>query len=147
MASVFTKIINGEIPGRFVWADQSVVVMATIEPTRPGHVMVIPRAQVNKYSDVDPEVFAHAMKVSQIIGRAQELAFDVPRAIVSILGFEVPHTHIHVIPAESEDAAKFSNAKLAPGAELDEAMEKLRAALVESGYGEFVPAHMDKLEN
>ncbi|QJC21901.1 HIT family protein [Arcanobacterium buesumense] len=145
MSSIFTKIIAGEYPGKFVWADDDVVVMATIEPVRPGHVMVIPRAEVAKFSDVEPRVFAHAMNVAQIIARAQEKAFDVERAVVTILGFEVPHTHVHVIPAESEQAADLHNANPAPAADITQAMMTLRSALVELGYGEYVPEYMDAL--
>lgn len=145
MSSVFTKIIAGEIPGRFVWADDDVVAIATIEPMRPGHVMVIPRDEVEKFSDVEPDTFAHAMKVAQLIGKAQEQAFGVDRAVVAILGFEVPHTHIHVVPANSEDAAYLQNAKEAPAEEIDAAMVKLREALVERGHGEFVPKDITSL--
>lgn len=145
MSSIFSKIIAGEIPGRFVWADDDVVVIATIEPMRPGHVMVIPRVEVAKYSDVDPDVFAHAMKVAQIIGRVQETAFGVERAVVAILGFEVPHTHIHVVPADAENAAYLQNAKPAPDGEIDAAMTTLRSALIDAGYGEFVPENMYSL--
>lgn len=145
MSSVFTKIIAGEIPGRFVWADDHVVAIATIEPMRPGHVMVVPRVEVDKFSDVEPAVFAHAMSVAQLIAKAQEDAFDVTRAVVAILGFEVPHTHIHVVPANSEDAAYLQNATAAPAEEIDAAMIKLREALIARGHSEFVPADMYSL--
>ncbi|USR78761.1 HIT family protein [Arcanobacterium pinnipediorum] len=145
MSSIFTKIIAGEIPGKFVWADDDVVAMATIEPSRPGHVMVIPRGEVAKFNDVEPEVFAHAMKVAQIIATAQERAFDVERSVVTILGFDVPHTHIHVIPADSPNAADLHNASAAPAADITQAMMDLRNALVELGYGEHVPEYMDAL--
>ncbi|MDP9801689.1 diadenosine tetraphosphate (Ap4A) HIT family hydrolase [Arcanobacterium wilhelmae] len=138
MASIFTKIIRGEIPGQFVWKDAVCVVMATIEPVRPGHVMVIPREEVAKYTDLAPAVFAHLMNVAQIVGRAQEEAFGVERTIVQILGFDVPHTHVHVIPGADSGAAKFDNATAAPAEEIAEAMAKLRTALIRSGHAEFV---------
>lgn len=140
MSTIFSKIIAGDIPGQFVWADDVCLVMATIEPVRPGHVMVVPRAEVAKFNDVDPADFAHMMQVAQIVASAQEKAFGVPRAVVAILGFEVPHTHVHVIPAESEDAARFSDAVAAPAEEIASAMDKLRAALAEAGYAEQVEA-------
>lgn len=145
MSSIFTQIIAGNIPGKFVWADDDVVVMATIEPARPGHVMVVPREEVAKFNDVDPRVFAHAMSVAQIIATAQEKAFGVERCVVSILGFEVPHTHIHVIPADSEAAANLHNATAAPAADITKAMMQLRGALFDLGYGEHVPEYMDAL--
>ncbi|MDP9805636.1 diadenosine tetraphosphate (Ap4A) HIT family hydrolase [Trueperella bonasi] len=139
MASVFSKIIAGELPGQIVWKDEHCVVMATIEPMRPGHVMVIPLEEVDKFNDVDPAVFAHMAKVAQIIAHAQERAFNVPRAVTAILGFEVPHTHIHVIPAESEAAAYVQNAHKAEADEIASAMDKLRKALGELGHGEKIP--------
>ena len=140
MSTIFSKIIAGEIPGQIVWADDVCVVMATIEPVRPGHVMVVPRAEVAKFNEVDAGDFGHMMRVAQIVASAQEKAFGVPRAVVAILGFEVPHTHVHVIPAESEEAARFSDAVAAPAEEIAAAMDKLRAALIETGYADQVAA-------
>lgn len=140
MSTIFSKIIAGEIPGQFVWADDVCVVMATIELVRPGHVMVVPRAEVAKFNEVDAGDFGHMMRVAQIVASAQEKAFGVPRAVVAILGFEVPHTHVHVIPAESEEAARFSDAVAAPAEEIAAAMDKLRAALIETGYADQVAA-------
>ncbi|MDV6238447.1 HIT family protein [Trueperella bernardiae] len=140
MSTIFSKIIAGEIPGQFVWADDVCVVMATIEPVRPGHVMVVPRAEVAKFNEVDAGDFGHMMRVAQIVASAQEKAFGAPRAVVAILGFEVPHTHVHVIPAESEEAARFSDAVAAPAEEIAAAMDKLRAALIETGYADQVAA-------
>lgn len=145
--SIFTKIIDGEIPGRFVWADEICVAMATIEPCTPGHVLIIPRVEVDKFDDVPPETFAHMAQIAQHLAKAQQRAFDVPRSIVSILGFEVPHTHIHVIPATAESAANLANAKLATDTELDTTMKKLREALAELGFKEFIPKNMYALEN
>ncbi|XCB30243.1 HIT family protein [Arcanobacterium hippocoleae] len=143
--SIFSKIIAGEVPGRFVWEDEVCAAFATIEPAEPGHVLVVPRKEVDKYSDLDPQTFAHLANVSQIIGRAQENAFGVPRAIISILGFDVPHTHIHVIPATAETVAKLGKEQIAAGAALDAAMEKLRTALCKLGYESNVPVSMHKL--
>ncbi|MFC5370271.1 HIT family protein [Arcanobacterium bovis] len=143
--SIFSKIIDGELPGRFVFADDVCVAFATIEPVAPGHVLIVPRQEVDKFSDVDPEIFARMANVAQIIGRAQERAFHTERAVVSILGFDVPHTHIHVVPANSHTPGELGKAQAAPAEELDEAMTKLRVALGELGYGEFVPAQMNSL--
>lgn len=143
MSSVFSKIIAGDLPGQFVWADDICVVMAAIEPSRPGHVMVVPRAEIAKFNDVAPADFSHMMNVAQVIATAQEKAFSVPRAVVAILGFEVPHTHVHVIPAESEDAARLSGATQAPHDEIAAAMDKLRAALIEAGFAAQVRAALE----
>ncbi|WP_124053802.1 HIT family protein [Arcanobacterium ihumii] len=143
--SVFTKIIDGDLPGKFVFADDVCVAFATIEPVVPGHVLVVPRQEVDKFTDVDPEIFARMANVAQIIGRAQERAFHTERTIVSILGFDVPHTHIHVVPANAHEHGELGKAKPASSEELDKAMTKLRAALVELGFGKFVPEELGSL--
>ncbi|WP_124039366.1 HIT family protein [Neoactinobaculum massilliense] len=144
--SVFTKIIAGEIPGRFVWSDPSAVAFADVEPHRPGHVLVVPRQEIDKFTDLDDDLAAHLFIVAKRIGNAQIEAFGVPRAMMVIAGLGVPHTHLHVIPAESEKAIGFDQArKNVPGEELDADMEKLRAALRNQGWGEFVPKDLHTL--
>lgn len=142
MSTVFELIIDGQIAGRFVWADDVCVAIMTIEPVAPGHALVIPREPVDKWTDLSEGVLAHVMHVAQKIGRAQEAAFDVPRTAVVIAGFEVPHTHVHVIPARTEGAASLTNASPADAEELDGAALALRDALVSAGYGEFVPTEV-----
>ena len=99
MASVFTKIINREIQGRFVYEDDDVVAFLTIEPMTQGHTLVVPRAEVDKWQDVEPRVFNQVMAVTQRIGKAVCAAFGADRAGVIIAGLEVPHLHVHVFPA------------------------------------------------
>lgn len=142
MSTVFELIIDGQIPGRFVWADDVCVAIMTIEPVAPGHALVIPREPVDKWTELSEGVLAHVMHVAQKIGRAQEAAFDVPRTAVVIAGFEVPHTHVHVIPARAEGAASLTNASPADAEELDGDALALRDALVSAGYGEFVPTEV-----
>jgi len=144
--SVFTKIIDGQIPGRFVWADSVCVVMATIEPHAEGHVMVIPRVEVDKFTDLDDATANHLFAVARTVGRVQEAAFGVPRAGLVIAGYGVPHCHLHLIPLHDEKAISFASARHnVPADELDAAMERLRSALVEAGYGEHVPHSMTAL--
>ena len=85
------------------------------------------------------------MKVAQLIGRAQEVAFGVERSSLVIAGFEVPHTHLHVIPLRQETDVLLSNAAPASDTELDEAMDKLRRGLISAGYSAQVPASMNTL--
>lgn len=144
MSTVFTRIIDGEIPGIFVWSDEVVVAIATIEPVTAGHLMVIPRAEVSRFTDLDDDVLSHAMTVAARIGRAQIAAFDAPRATLAIAGFEVPHTHLHVMPAWSEADMQLSNAKPSTPEALTAAAEKVRAALREQGWGEFVPEDISR---
>jgi diadenosine tetraphosphate (Ap4A) HIT family hydrolase len=132
MATVFTKIINGELPGRFVYEDDDNVAFLTIAPITPGHTLVVPRAEIDNWQDVDPAVFGRIMEVSQLIGRAVSRAFGVERAGVIIAGLEVPHLHVHVFPARDLSDFGFANADQNPSPEsLDEAQAKIKAALAE----------------
>ena len=116
MATLFESIIAGDVPGRFVWADDQCVAFATIEPTSPGHVLVVPRSPYPKWTDAPAPVAAHLASVAQAIGAAQEDAFGVPRAGMAIAGFDVPHLHLHVIPLRDETDILLSKAAPASAA-------------------------------
>ncbi|MDR0435264.1 MAG: HIT family protein [Propionibacteriaceae bacterium] len=139
MPTVFSRIIAGEIPGRFVWADEHCVAFATIEPITPGHMLVVPRVEVAKFTVADDELLAQLMSAAKAVGRACELAFDAPRAALLIAGFEIDHLHLHVLPAWGETELTFANARPASGAELDDACERVRTALIALGHGAQVP--------
>jgi diadenosine tetraphosphate (Ap4A) HIT family hydrolase len=132
MASVFAKIINGELPGRFVYEDDEVVGFLTIAPVTQGHTLVVPRAEIDQWQDLEPAVLDRIMAVSQRIGKAVRQAFDAPRAGLLIAGLEVPHLHIHVFPAYSLDDFNIAGADPNPSAEsLDEAQTKIKHALAQ----------------
>ncbi|GAB7068163.1 HIT family protein [Mycobacterium hodleri] len=132
MASVFTMIINREIPGRFVYEDDEVVAFLTIEPMTQGHTLVVPRAEIDNWQDVEAGVFANVMAVAQRIGKAQSKAFGVERTGLIIAGLEVPHLHVHVFPARDLSDFGFANVDRNPSPEsLDEAQAKITAALAE----------------
>jgi diadenosine tetraphosphate (Ap4A) HIT family hydrolase len=132
MASVFTKIIRGESPGRFVFEDDEVVAFLTIEPMTQGHTLVVPRAEVDRWQDVDPETFNKVMGVAQLIGRAVCKAFGAQRAGVIIAGLEVPHLHVHVFPAYNLTDFGFANVDRNPSRKsLDEAQAKIKDALAQ----------------
>ncbi|MGV0634379.1 HIT family protein [Mycolicibacillus trivialis] len=134
MATVFTKIINGELPGRFVYEDDEVVGFLTIEPMTQGHTLVVPRAEIDQWQDIDTPVFARVMAVAQRIGKAVCAAFDAERAGLIIAGLEVPHLHVHVFPARNLSDFGFANVDRNPSPEsLDEAQAKIKAALAELG--------------
>jgi diadenosine tetraphosphate (Ap4A) HIT family hydrolase len=140
MASVFTHIINGDLPGRFVWKDGQSVGFLTINPVTPGHVLVVPRKEVDHWEQIDTPTFTHLSDVSQKIGRAVKDAFDAPRMGLLIAGLEVPHLHIHVFPAHSLESFDLTQADQNPSPEsLDDAAERIRASLRALGYGENVP--------
>ena len=129
MPTLFTRIINGELPGRFVYTDEQVVTFLSIAPLNPGHTLVVPRAEVDQWTDADGPLLHHCMDVARRIGVAAKQAFEAPRAGVVIAGLEVPHLHVHVFPAWSESDFDFARAKPATDEELDSAAAKLRAAL------------------
>lgn len=141
MSTLFTKIINGDIPGRFLWKDELCVAFLTIGPLTDGHALVVPRQEIDKWTDAAPELMTHLTTVAQTIGQAQVGAFDAPRAGLIIAGFEVEHLHVHVFPAYGLDNFSFSAVDNNPDpAVLDANAEKLRIALRAAGHGEFVPA-------
>ena len=140
MATVFTRIIDGEIPGRFVWRDDRAVAFLTIAPITDGHVLVVPRDEVDQLTDAPDDLLAHLVAVAKRIGLAQQAAWDAPRAALLVAGFEVPHLHLHVLPAWDEASLTFANARPdVPASELDAAAERLRDALRAAVHGENVP--------
>ncbi len=134
MPTLFSRIIDGELPGRFLWRDDLAVAFLTINPIQPGHALVVPRAEVDNWLDLDPELTAHLMRVAQTIARAQRRAFDRERIGLIIAGLEVPHVHLHTIPIRAEADLNFAHADPSPAdAALDGAAEAIRAALRELG--------------
>jgi histidine triad (HIT) family protein len=136
MTTIFTRIIDGELPGRFVWRDDECVAFLSIAPLRPGHTLVVPRAEVDHWLDLPVTLTQHLMGVAHEIGRAQMDAFEPARVGLIIAGLEVPHTHVHVVPIEAERDLNFANADIAAAGEsLDEAATLLRNALRARGAG------------
>lgn len=132
MTSVFTKIINNELPGRIVYRDESVVAFLTIEPLTYGHTLVVPIKEVDKWTDLSADEWAALTAVAHKIGNAITKAFDAPRAGMIIAGFDVPHTHIHVFPTTNIGQFVFSNAMAMDATDpalMDEAAAKIIAAL------------------
>jgi histidine triad (HIT) family protein len=110
MATLFTRIITGELPGTFVHQDEHCVAFMTISPISRGHLLVVPRLEIDQWTDLPDEISQHCFSVAKRIATAQKLALGCTRVALIIAGFEVPHCHIHVIPAESIDDVSFTNA-------------------------------------
>lgn len=141
MVSIFSRIIAGELPGRFVWRDEQCVAMLTIAPLRPGHTMVVPVEEIDHWTDCPPDLLAHLIGVAREIGRAQHAAFAPRRVALLVVGDEVPHTHLHVVPMETLADIDLSLAEPAPDpAALDAAAAALRAALSDLGHAGNVPS-------
>lgn len=135
MATVFTRIIQGEIPGRFVWRDDRCVALLTINPLAPGHTLVVPIEEIDHWIDLPPDLAAHVWKVSQIIGTALQEAFSPARVGVLVVGEEVPHAHIHLVPFHDLAQMNFANADPSPDpSQQDEEAERIRSSLRSAGY-------------
>ena len=139
MPTIFTRIINGEIPGRFVWKDDDVVAFLTIQPMMPGHTLVVTREEIDHWIDVEPELNAHVFHVAQLIGKAQDAEWHPRRVGVLIVGEEVPHVHVHVVPINTPNELTFAHAHDESAEALDDAAERIRARLREMGHGANVP--------
>ena len=137
MPTIFSRIISGELPGRFVWRDPTVVAFLSIEPMMPGHTLVVPREEVDHWIDLDPDLASHLCVVAQQIGKAQRLEWNPLRIGVMIVGEEVPHVHIHVVPINSPGELSFAHVDRSPAPDaLDAAAERIRERLRELGHAE-----------
>jgi histidine triad (HIT) family protein len=137
VASIFTRIINGELPGRFVWRDERAVAFLTIQPLKPGHTLVVPIEEVDHWLDLEPDLAQHLLHVSQQVGKAVDRAFEPAKVGLIIAGLEVSHVHLHVTPIHALQDLNFANADRNPDpAEQDSIAEKIRAALRELGCAE-----------
>lgn len=136
MASIFTKIINGELPGHFVWRDPQVVAIMTIAPIKPGHCLVIPVEEVDHWDDVPADLAAHLMQVSQKVAKGLKAVYAPERVGVMVAGLEVPHTHIHLIPVDALGDLDFALQQPAESEQLAAEAEKVRTALGELGFAE-----------
>jgi diadenosine tetraphosphate (Ap4A) HIT family hydrolase len=137
MPTIFSRIIDGELPGTFVWRDETCVAFLSINPLAPGHALVVPRAEADQWTDMPVEAVVHLMTVAHVIGRAQKRAFACERVGVIIAGYEVPHVHVHVVPTVTMAQLNFANAAASvSAAELQETAERLRGALLDLGRAE-----------
>jgi histidine triad (HIT) family protein len=132
MPTLFTRIIDGELPGVFVWRDPECVVFLSVNPMHTGHALVVPRVEVDHWIDLDPALAGHLFQVAQTVGRAQQAALSPRRIGVLVAGDEVPHVHLHVVPFDSVRELSFAHADPnPPEGSLAAAAELIRAALRE----------------
>jgi histidine triad (HIT) family protein len=140
VATVFTRIIEGELPARFVWRDEHAVAFLSVNPLRAGHVLVVPRDEVDHWLDADPQLWTHLSEVSRRIGEALQHVYRPAKVGLMLAGLEVPHLHLHVVPIDSVHDLDFANAQRDPDpAMLDDAAERIRVALHDLGHGGSVP--------
>ena len=125
--TLFSRIIDGDLPGRFVWRDPDKVAFLTIAPIRPGHVLVVPVEPIDHWLDVPGGLWADMGDLARRIGVAQMAAFSPNRIGLIAAGLEVPHCHLHVIPIESEADLNFASADTgASGESLAAAAQAIR---------------------
>lgn len=130
MASVFTKIIDGELPGRFVWRDELCVAFLSINPLNPGHVLVVPREEIDHWIDLDLGTWEHLTRVAKAIGSALQRAYQPAKVGMMLAGLEVPHVHIHLVPIDDVHDLDFAGADPDPDPdELDLTADAVREAL------------------
>ena len=130
MTTIFTRIIQGEIPGTFVYKDEACVAFMSINPMADGHVLVIPRDEVDHWVDLSPYIASHLFEVSHRISRALSIAFPCEKVGLIIAGYEVNHCHIHLIPTTNMGQLSFANAATSvERSTLEAHAEKIKAAL------------------
>ena len=139
MATIFTRIINGQIPGTFIWRDEMCVAFMSINPMAYGHTLVVPIEEVDHWVDASSGLADHLFTVTRHIAQAQRDAFNPERVGVIIAGYEVPHTHVHVIPTNAMSELSFANAAPSVDREtLDAAADAIRQALRNNGHDQEV---------
>lgn len=130
MPSIFTKIINREIPGHIVAENERYIAILDIMPLVMGHVLVIPKREQDYLFDLSDEALAELMAFAKPIAKALEKVVVCKRIGVSVIGLEVPHVHVHLVPMKSADDVNFTRSKLKPSPqELSLMAEKIKTAL------------------
>ena len=112
MASIFSKIVSGEIPAHKVAETSEFLAFLDINPLKKGHVLVIPKKEVDYLFDVDDELYTGLMIFAKIVSKAIKKAIPCKRVGVAVIGLEVPHAHIHLIPMDEVSDLDFSKPKL-----------------------------------
>ena len=130
MSSIFTKIVNGEIPCYKVAETEDFLAFLDVFPLRKGHTLVIPKKEVDYIFDLDDETYAGLHMFSKIVAKAVKEAIPCKRIGTAVIGLEVPHTHIHLVPINAVEDIDFSQPKLKVEAnEMAEIAAKIRSCL------------------
>lgn len=129
MASVFTKIISGELPGYKVYEDNLIIAILAKDQINLGHTLVIPKVEVDHWFDVEPKTFAHLQIVAQKIGRAIRTVTRCDRVLTAAIGYEVRHYHLHLIPSHSMADLDFSKARPFPHEDMEKMADQIRRSI------------------
>lgn len=137
MPTIFTRIIDGELPSHMVWSDTECVAFLSINPIHEGHTLVVPRLEVDHWLDAPLDLVEHLTRTAHHIGQAQMAVFSPTRVGLVIAGLEVPHLHLHVIPMDTMSDLDFRNARHdAQSEELAGVAARLRAELRARGHAD-----------
>jgi histidine triad (HIT) family protein len=130
VTTIFSRIIDGELPADFVWRDDLSVAFLSNRPLRPGHTLVVPRAATDHWLDLEASLLAHLASTAQTIGKAQMAVFKPAKIGLMLVGLEVPHVHLHVVPIRGPHDLDFDNQDPNPDpATMKAAGESLRQEL------------------
>lgn len=125
MASIFTRIINGEIPSYKVAENDRFIAFLDVRPLKPGHTLVVPKKEIDYIFDLDEKTLADMMLFAQKVAKAMKEVIDCKRIGVAVIGLEVPHAHIHLVPITRESDLLFTNPRVSPAPEESEKLARL----------------------
>lgn len=129
MPSIFTKIINGEIPCYKIAEDENNFAFLDINPNAKGHTLCVPKKEVDKITDLDEATYLSLMKFSRKLAKAIEVAIDCKRVGFSVIGLEVPHVHVHLIPLSQMKEASFQYKESVSPTEFEEIAKRIKTAI------------------
>ncbi|MBB1138791.1 HIT family protein [Myroides sp. WP-1] len=129
MSSIFTKIINGELPAYKIAENDQFLAFLDINPNAKGHTLCIPKQEINKIFDMEEEHYLELMKFSRKIAKALEQAVPCKRIGMSVVGLEVPHVHVHLIPLQTMDDIRFSKKETLSPEAFEEVVKKVQQYL------------------
>ncbi|MEE1897652.1 HIT domain-containing protein [Flavobacterium rakeshii] len=129
MSSIFTKIVNGEIPAYKVAEDDKFLAFLDVNPNAKGHTLCIPKQEINKIFDMEEDHYLELMKFSRKVAKALEKTVPCKRVGVAVVGLEVPHVHVHLIPLNEMDEMRFINKVKLEKEEFEELANAINANL------------------
>ena len=129
MSSIFTKIVNGEIPCYKIAEDENYLAFLDVNPNAKGHTLCIPKQEINKIFDMDEELYLGLMKFSRKVAKAVEKTVECKRIGMAVVGLEVPHTHVHLIPLHDMDDMRFQRKVSLTKEEFEQLASEIRANL------------------
>lgn len=125
VSDVFSRILAGELPARFVWSDEVCGGFLSINPVRPGHVLLVPRVAVDHWIDLEPPIVAHLGRIAQMVGQSLREIFQTSDVVLLIAGLEISHAHIHLVPADDGTEVRLSDGERSPSEDALDEVQRL----------------------